>query len=54
MGLPYCDRFGFDEANIKQRLALLDLRDSDRSLAGRLQQAVMRPDLLRLARNPEE
>ena len=43
MGLPYCDRFGFDEANIKQRLALLDLRDSDRSLAGRLQQAVITP-----------
>jgi two-component system cell cycle response regulator len=44
MGFPYCERFGFDEANIKQRLAMMDLRDSDRSLAGRLQQAVITPN----------
>ena len=43
MGLPHCERFGFTAQKIKERLALLDLRDKDRELAGRLQQEVIVP-----------
>lgn len=44
MSLIHCQRFGFDEAGIKQRLALLGLSEKDRSLAGRLQQMVITPN----------
>ena len=44
MDLPYCQRFGFDDANIKQRLALLGLTDKDRELAGHLQKTVITPN----------
>lgn len=43
MGIPNCERFGFTADKIKERLALLQLRDKDRELAGRLQQEVIVP-----------
>ena len=43
MGLPYCDRFGFNAATIKRRLSLLNLSEADHELAGRLQHDVILP-----------
>ncbi len=43
MGLPYCDRFGFNAATIKRRLALLNLTEADHESAGRLQHDVILP-----------
>jgi len=43
MGLPYCERFGFDAVTIKQRLSLLNLSEADHELAGRLQHDVILP-----------
>jgi two-component system cell cycle response regulator len=43
MSLPNCERFGFTAEKIRERLALLQLGDKDRELAGRLQQEVIVP-----------
>ena len=43
MSLANCERFGFTAEKIRERLALLQLRDKDRELAGRLQQEIIVP-----------
>lgn len=45
MSLPYCEKFGFDEARIRQRLQWLEFSDADHELARRLQAEVIRPNI---------
>ncbi len=45
MSLPYCEKFGFDEARIQQRLRWLNFSAADHGLAQRLQTEVIRPNI---------
>jgi len=44
MELQYCEKFGYDQHILEQRLALIGLADSDHGIAGRLQQEVIVPN----------
>lgn len=43
MDLQYCEKFGYDQQKLLQRLALLDLSERDYDIAGRLQREVIVP-----------
>lgn len=45
MSLPYCEKFGFDEARINQYLRWLNFSATDHGLAQRLQLEIIRPNL---------
>lgn len=45
MYLPYCERYGFDNSGIEERLQWLQLGEADHATARRLQQAVIQPHL---------
>lgn len=45
MALPYCEKFGFDNDRIHQRLRWLDFTVEDHILARRLQMEVIRPNI---------
>ena len=45
MALPYCEKFGFDDDRIHQRLRWLDFSVEDHVLARRLQNEVIRPHI---------
>ncbi len=45
MALPYCEKFGFDNDRIHQRLRWLDFSVEDHVLARRLQTEVIRPNI---------
>ena len=45
MSLPYCEKFGFDDDHIQQRLRWLNFSAADHGLAQRLQMEVIRPNI---------
>ncbi|WP_455209316.1 GGDEF domain-containing protein [Kaarinaea lacus] len=43
MDLQYCEKFGYDDSKVEERLALVGLSEKDHAIASRLQQEVIVP-----------